>query len=612
MKIKFIEDTQKFKKGEIAESSKKSAESYIKNGYAVEYVEEPKKKKIVKKKIKKREKPTEKEEQTKKRKTWQSQFDNLCEKNGIEVDAKGFEKLKALGVDEYFKILILQVQEFLKTNEEDVTLKVGPVKIYARKKEKIEEKKSEEERELEILRESCIKFEYTKEGEIKKVKVLIPIVVGYLLNKHNFKTIFGSKFEEIFTYHEGIYAKNGREIIQTQTEKILGEHCSNHYIKEIVEKVKRLSAVSKEKFDNLPEELICLENGILNLKTSDLIEYNPRYYFKTKIPIKYNKEAKCPEIKKFFEEVLYLEDIDVMQEWFGFCLYRRYFIKKAMILFGGTDTGKTVFLNLLMKFLGKKNTTGISLQRISSGDKFALVFLKDKYANIHDDLSSRDLIAGGFKEATGGGYLSAEYKFGDGFQFLSFAKHIFATNQIPSLKEIDLNDEAYYNRWMPIPFDNKIEEKKQDKFFINKITTEEELSGLLNYALDGLKRLLKNGRFSFKKKWTEIKEIMERYGDPLAAFCQDILVKEEGNKITKSAMFEIYSLYVNDKNVARLSKEQLGRRLEKYVSYVLAKHGSKERWWENVGINPNLTKNSFNKEDTIDSLKISTSGFQKR
>ncbi len=529
-------------------------------------------------------------------KIWSEQFGELCKKHKIDVDSKGYEKLEALNVDDYFKPLILQLEEFIKSDDEDTTLKVGSIKIYAKKEEKPEKKESTDE-ELEILRETCLSFEYDREGKIKKVKVLIPPILKYLLNKYNLKTIFGSKSEEIFVYRNGIYTKDGREIIQTQTEKILGEYCSNHYVSEIVEKVKRSSAISKEKFDNIPEELICLNNGILNLKTEDFLKYDSKYYFKNKIPIDYNKETDCLEIKKFFGDILYPEDIKVMQEWFGFCLYRRYFIKKAMILFGETNTGKTALLDLLIFFIGEKNAAGISLHRISIGDKFALSFLKDKYINVFDDLSSKDLIAGGFKVATGGGFITAEHKFGDSFQFRNFAKHIFATNKIPSLKEIDVDDKAYYGRWMPIPFDEQIEKEKQDKFFIKKLIAEKkEMSGLLNWALIGLKRLLKNGRFSFDKTPEEIKKIMEMHGDPLSAFCQDILIRKDGNRISKNTMFEIYSWYVNNKKLARLSKEQLGRRLEKYVSYILAKHDSKERYWENVDINPNLDR------DTLDTL----------
>ena len=58
------------------------------------------------------------------------------------------------------------------------------------------------------------------------------------------------------------------------------EFCSNYLIKELVEKIKRCTAICQEDFDIIPEHLICLENGILNLKSNELRDFNPKYYFK--------------------------------------------------------------------------------------------------------------------------------------------------------------------------------------------------------------------------------------------------------------------------------------------------------------------------------------------
>lgn len=467
---------------------------------------------------------------------------------------------------------------------------------------KYEKRELTEEEELEILRANCLDIEYTKSGQIKKVNVSVSKVAYYLLNKYDFKTIFETKSEKIYLFSEGIYVKDGRETIQTQTEKILGQYCTNHYISEIVEKIKRKTAIPREKFENVIEELICLENGVLNLKTGKFEEHNPDYYFKVKLPIEYNSKADCPKIKNFFEETLYPDDVKVIQEWFGYCLYRRYFIKKAMISFGITDTGKSVMLNLLSRWLGENNISGLSLQRISSGDKFRLVSLFNKYSNVFDDLTSEDMIAGGFKIATGGGNITAEHKFGDQFLFRTYAKLIFAGNKIPAIKEIDSEDSAYYDRWLPIPFDNQIPKSKQDKFLIDKLTTKKELSGLLNYALKGLKRLLENGQFSYKKDWKEIKQIMERHSNSLSAFCQDVLIEKQGNKISGEIMYEIYCAYVKmegeNRGFARLSREQLGRRLSKYAPYILAKR-SKKRYWENVDISKLHIK-----DDTLDAFSI--------
>lgn len=441
--------------------------------------------------------------------------------------------------------------------------------------------------------------DFTYTDDKGKEKVSIPKVVSYLLLNYDFKTIFGKKEESVYVYNNGIYELKGKQIIKTKTEELIEAKSSTHIVNEVYEKVKRSTAIDYESFQQIPVESLCLKNGILNLETKELKKFDPDYHFKSKIPISYDKEAKCEKILKFFEEVLYPEDIPIIQEWFGFCLFRRYFIKKSIILFGEKNTGKTVILNILTKFLGDKNIAGISLQRIASKDKFALASLKDKYGNLYDDLSSDDLKdAGGFKIATGGGYITAEHKFGDAFQFMTFAKNIFSTNKIPSVK--DINDDAYYERWIPICCDNQIKKEDQDNFLFEKITTEEEISGLLNWALDGLDKLLKKGHFSYDKSSEEIKMIMQRQNNPLVAFTEEVLIQDDGNKVSKETMYKIYSKWCQEKKVPRLSKTQLGRNLAKHTNYLIAK-GGKERVWENVKVHEkyNIFDTFLDQDDTL-------------
>ena len=109
-----------------------------------------------------------------------------------------------------------------------------------------------------------------------------------------------------------------------------------------------------------------------NLKKEKFSPHSPRYNFRTSIPINYNKKADCPKIKKFFQDILYEDDFLLIQEWFGYVLYNKYFEKKAVILFGDTNTGKTITLDLISTFIGEANTTSLSLQNISHGKSFDL------------------------------------------------------------------------------------------------------------------------------------------------------------------------------------------------------------------------------------------------
>ncbi len=445
------------------------------------------------------------------------------------------------------------------------------------KKEEIKEIKEE----LEIINFTYKITTNHKDGSQTEVeKVSVEKITDYLLDKYSFKTIYGSKNEIVYNYKEGIWIPKGRPLIKTQVEYLLNNKSTTHIVNEVYEKIKRRTEIDIEEFNNVEEGLICLKNGIYDLKKKKFSNHSPKYNFKTKIPIFLNPKADCPNIKKFFEEILYEEDIPLIQEWFGYNLYNVYFEKKAVILFGDTNTGKTITLELLDNFLGENNTTSLSLQNISHGKSFDLLDLKDKYANIYDDLGDKDINdTGGFKIATGGSSITGEQKFGDRLKFKTFAKLTYGANKIPAIKDVD--DDAYYNRWMPIRLDNQIPEKDQDKFLKQKLITEEELSGLFNWCLIGINRLFENNKFSFNKSVSEIKDIMQRSSHHLVKFSQDCLVKNNGNRISKELMFQVYSEWCDKNEVSRFTKDKLSKNLERFIPYIISSR-DKVRVWVNV------------------------------
>lgn len=535
VKIKIIKETQLCKVGDVVEASKKSAKSYVDNGYA-EYVEEPK----------------------------------------------------------------------IETKEDIEKLKKKSQELMDKRKEAV--RKINEERDQTSTAPDDVKDYLIYSAKWNTYFVNVDKIADELIDEESFKTIFGKKHETIWAWDGKIYKTNGREIIKTRSEIILSTFAKTKVINEILEKIKRLTSVDVEEFDKIDTNLIPLNNGVYNIKTKKLEEHKPEYNFKFIIPIDYSPAAQCPNFLKFINETIYPEDIPVVQEWYGFCLYREYFIKKSIIGFGDKDTGKSVFLDTLISFVGEKNKSGVPLQKIARGSDFTKLSLKNKMLNAYDDLSSNDLEdGGGFKVATGGGYISGEEKFGDYSQFKCFAKQIFMANKIPPVKDND--DMAYFSRWMPIRFDNMPTEI--DPFLRDKIINPKEMSGILNWALQGLYRLLKNGKFSYTKTPEQIKTIMEMSGNPLVAFAYDVLDERDKGRITKEEMFDIYSLWARENDRPRLSKEQLGRQLPIYIKYLTAKK-DKERFWDG-GIINNVWKSKkkcqrFKREvGTLDTFKKSYS-----
>jgi putative DNA primase/helicase len=409
-------------------------------------------------------------------------------------------------------------------------------------------------------------------------------IAKYLIEKYHFKSIHGERNDEIFVYGDGVYGMRGKEVIKSEVEDILGSVCKTNHVNEIVNKIARQTYVGRNVFDNTNLNLICLDNGVFDIKENKLISHSPEYNFTSKINVSYIPHQKCPKIEKFLNDILFEEDYEVVQEFVGYLLFRKYMFKKACILIGPTDTGKTTFINLLVNFIGVKNVSGISLQRLS--DKFSAINLHYKMINIFDDLPSADMNDTGlFKIATGGGYISGEHKFGNQVSFMNYAKLVYATNKFPSIN-VNEDERAYYNRWLVFRFENVFgkSNKHTNVRLIDELTTNSEMSGFLNWALVGLRRLLNNGKFSENLDLFSIKMVIQRSMSELAVFAQDCFERSDGNWLSKDEMYEEYKEFCKLNDLATLTKEMLGRELPKYCNYILDGRMGLDTGWRNVKV----------------------------
>jgi len=102
----------------------------------------------------------------------------------------------------------------------------------------------------------------------------------------------------------------------------------------------------------------------------------------------------------------------------------------------------------------------------------------------------------------GNDLIGAEVKFGKHFTFENHVKLVFSANKIPETED---DTDAFFRRWIIIVFpnqftDDKNAEHKADHSIIDKLTTPEELSGLLNKSLKSLHNLLETNRFHGDKR----------------------------------------------------------------------------------------------------------------
>ncbi len=428
-------------------------------------------------------------------------------------------------------------------------------------------RKNEEKKQKEQLKEDiwCV----NEDG--KKKLSHLDLAKG-LVKEFKIVTI-GNKRPDSYYFDGKIIQEGGKALISKQCQEITEGKIKVNDVNEVIGHIERITWKDRDIFNNAPLNLIPFENGVYDRTTEKLLPHSFDYHFTFLIPHNYNPKADCPKIKKFLLDVLGSEDeVKLAEEFIGYCLYRRYSIKKAWIIKGDQDTGKTTLLNLVNLFIGQKNTSGVSLHRIIY-DKFSASRLYGKMLNFYDDLPIQDIKdTGAFKIATGGGFISAEKKFGDSFEFQNHAKFLFAANYFVVLADkINVDDMAYYGRYLITLCENVFDNKTRDRNILDKLTTPEEMSGLINIALEGLKRLLTNGSFTYSRTPEENKILMEKNSSSIVGFIQDGVMQEDEKWIATSDLYEAYCYYCSENMIPKESPDKFSKVFCKKAVYVLPK-----------------------------------------
>jgi len=371
---------------------------------------------------------------------------------------------------------------------------------------------------------------------------------------------------DIYLYREdaGIWADDGEKIIRELSARLLGEKERINRIKEVIECIKNNTFIDRDKLGRSSVKVV-VQNGVLNLETFELEPFDPELYALNALPITYDPEKKCPFIIKFLNEVA-PKDLETLQEWIGYHLLKAYPYHKCLMLVGGGRNGKSTFLALLRTFLGEENVESLSLYLITSNIN-ARTKLYGKLANISADISSDELKrTGDLKSLAGGDWLFARKLYQEGFDFLNYAKLSFAANQIPTSPD---QSRAFFSRWLIIGFPNKFEGENCDPAILSKLTTDDELSGLLNWALRGLQRLVKNGDFTNSPTAEETQELYEQMSDPVTAFISNCLEPIHEGIETKDDLYNAYYLFCRTRRFSYVMKNILTKQLKPKVPEIL-------------------------------------------
>jgi P4 family phage/plasmid primase-like protien len=331
-----------------------------------------------------------------------------------------------------------------------------------------------------------VKREFIKFGKFGQPQFQVAPMADHLEDVFKPIVFEGKDYSKMFyKYHKtGVWKHFPEAALRKFVRKALGDYATPEHITRAVH-------LFEDQVFKMPRELeydpmiLNLKNGMLDLRTMELADHAPDYMSRAQLPVNYKPESKCNlwlnKLAEIFSDDL--KKCDVLQEFFGYCLYPKIIFPCAVFQIGVGGNGKGIVERVCYSMLGRENVSHVSMARMAKD--FGPIEIKDKLLNSCGETETNQMDVTNFKKIAAGDEIQAEVKYLADCKFTPVAKHMISMNDFPGIKD---KTDAFFRRVIVIEYNQKFEGANMDPFLSDKLQA--ELDGIFSWALDGLKRIL--------------------------------------------------------------------------------------------------------------------------
>lgn len=293
--------------------------------------------------------------------------------------------------------------------------------------------------------------------------------------------------------------------------------------------------------------LIVADDGVMDPDTLELAPHSPDHFALFKVAAKFNGERRISSWMNFLEGSFgdipeASEVISTLQEWFGAALVanKPRPLKKGLLAHGPSRTGKTQIAGVARGLLGGKHTSGAKMRDLEG--RFGMEPFIGKRGWIADDAvgEAEFLDAETYKVVVTGEPVSVQRKGGKNLETRFGFPVLLTANNLPRVKD---QSDAVFNRSLILRMTRVRDEAAPEPAGYESISAkivDQELSGVLWWALEGWQRLSRRGYYQPPACMLEANQEFQDDNNPVGAWikqCVELSDNEMVSRIDLAASF---------------------------------------------------------------------------
>jgi putative DNA primase/helicase len=283
-------------------------------------------------------------------------------------------------------------------------------------------------------------------------------------------------------------------------------------------------------------EILVVANGLLHVPTRELLPATPALFTTSASDAAFNAAATAPQWDHFLDEV-FADDIkarDLLQEWFGYNLIPITYLQKVMLIIGPKRGGKGIMLRILTALLGSSSVAAMTLADLAKD--FGKKKLIGKPACVMSDVrfskrSDPASVAENLLSISGEDTVCIQRKFLDDWIGRLPTRFTMATNELPKLED---SSGALVERFLVLQLTQSWAGREDTSLF-DRLSG--ELSGILNWALNGYARLMDSRRFDMPDSSADVIMSMKAGASPVSTFVEERCVQGPSLSVPRDVLY---------------------------------------------------------------------------